>query len=76
MEYEIVRETFNACAGENYRESCTITEAELDDPMAYVKEQYALEPGMTYTASDKDGSTVVDAFYPSGIHHRYTFTPF
>ena len=76
MEYEIVRETFNACAGERYRESCTITEAEVADPMAYVKEQYALEPDMTYNVTDKAGSTVIEALYPSGIRHRYTFTAF
>lgn len=75
-EYEIVKETFNACGGDAFRESCDIFEKELADPMAYVQEQYKLESGMRYVEGEKDGSQVIEALYPSGIKHRYTFTAF
>lgn len=75
-EYEIVKETYNACGGDNFRESCDIFEKELADPMAYVQEQYKLESGMSYVTGDKDGSLIIEALYPSGIKHRYTFTEF
>ena len=75
-EYEIVKEVYNACAGDNFRERCDIFEEELADPMAYVQEQYKLESGMQYVTGEKNGSVVIEALYPSGIKHRYTFTEF
>jgi len=75
-EYEILKEIFNGCAGENFRAGCEITEVELADPMAYVQEQYRLEHDMTYVTGERDGSLVIEASHPSGIKHRYTFTEF
>ena len=75
-EYEIVKEVYNACAGDNFRERCDIFEEELDDPMTYVRAQYKLEQGMTYVTGEKDGSLTIEALYPSGIKHRYTFSEF
>ena len=73
-EYEIMKEIFNGCAGENYRAGCDITELELADPMSYVQEQYKLEHGMQYVTSEKNGSLVIEASHPCGIKHRYTFS--
>jgi len=75
-EYEIVKEVYNSCAGDNYRAACEFSEMELDDPLHYVQALYINEKGMEYHISDKDGSTVIEALYASGIKHRYTFTEF
>jgi len=75
-EYEIMKEIFNGCAGENYRAGCEITELELTDPMSYVKDQYKLEKDMEYVTSEKNGSLVIEASHPCGIKHRYTFSEF
>ena len=75
-EYEIMKEIYNACAGDAYRIDCEITELELADPMAYVQEQYKLEKDMTYVTGEKDGSLVIEASHPCGTKHRYTFTEF
>lgn len=75
-EYEIVKEIFNPCAGDNCWAACEITEQELDDPICYVQEQYINETNMEYTFAKKDNSLVIEAVYLSGIKHRYTFSEF
>ena len=42
-EYEIVKEVFNPCAGDQRPDTCEIIEKEVENPEAFVKEQYRQE---------------------------------
>ena len=74
-EYEIVKETFNPCAGEQRPDTCESLELELEDPTTYVKGLYQLEPTVDYlTMEQEDGSLIIEVLFASGRKHRYTFS--
>lgn len=73
-EYEIVKETFNPCAGDQRPDQCEILELEIADPAAYVQEQYRNERTVNFLTLDKDGSLVIEALFEGGRKHRYTFS--
>ena len=72
---EYVKEIFNPCAGSDHWSACEILELPLKDPMFYVQQQCINEKKMQFLSSTKDGSTVIEAIYASGIINRYTFSP-
>ena len=73
-EYEIVKEVFNPCAADQRRDTCETIEKEVENPEAFVKEQYRQESHVEFLASEKDGSLIVEVLFDSGRKHRYTFT--
>lgn len=73
-EYEVFKETFNPCAGDQRPDQCEILELELADPAAYVQEQYCNERNVDFLTLEKDGSLVIEALLEGGRKHRYTFS--
>ena len=73
-EYEIVKEVFNPCAGDQRPDTCEITEQAVPDPLHYVQEQYRQEKHVEFLASEKDGSQVIEVLFDSGRKHRSTFS--
>ena len=73
-EYEIVKEVFNPCAGEQRPDTCDIEEREVADPEAYVKSLYHGESHVEFLTAEKDGSLVIEVLFDSGRKHRYTFS--
>ena len=73
-EYEIVKEVFNPCAGEQRPDTCEIEEREIADPESYVKELYRHESHVEFLCTEKAGSFVIEVLFDSGRKHRYTFS--
>ena len=53
-EYEIVKEVFNPCAGDQRPDTCEILEQAIADPETYVREQYRQEKLRRNTADFSD----------------------
>lgn len=68
--YEIVIEAMNPCGGEEYR-SISITEAELDDPVRYVREH--TDEGDIESETLPGGSVRV-TWSHGGYKKRFTFS--
>ena len=73
-EYEIVKEVFNPCPGDQRPDTSEIIEKEVENPEAIVKEQYRQESHVEFLVSEKHGSLIVEVLFDSGRKHRYTFT--
>ena len=71
-EYEIIHEIFNACAG-GAKGNVTISEAEIESPLAYVKQLHRDSPGEIDQKVLDSGSLVL-TLAGSSITHQYTFT--
>ena len=73
-EYEIVKEVFNPCAGDQRPDTCEILEQAIADPETYVREQYRQEKSVEFLTSEKDGALVIEVRFDSGRKQRYTFS--
>ena len=73
MEYELIREIFNQCSGNQMRD-VFVSEIETEDPERYLRDLFPgkeLEYDLTVT---EDGSYIFDLVVDS-LHQRYSFTP-
>ena len=73
MKYEMIREIFNQCSGNQMRD-VFISDVNTEDPMAYVAEMLK---GKEVTLEKEDlpgGGVIVDADI-AGLRQRFTFTP-
>lgn len=78
QEYEVIREIFNLCPGNQMRD-IFIEEIELleqADLEAYVKEKFKNEAELKIERTDKEDGSVVFDVMTAAIHQRYTFSRF
>ena len=73
-QYEVIREEFVPCDGNQSPASREILELQLEDPALYVQEQYMRERSVEYLATERDGSAVIEALLEGNRKHRYTFS--
>lgn len=73
--YEVIKEVFNPCGGTQLPDNSEITEMQLENPAMYVQELYKKERSVEFLATERDGSTVIEALLEGGRKYRYTFTP-
>ena len=72
--YEVIREEFVPCTGDQRPNTREILELRLEDPGRYVQEQYMKERSVEFLATQQqDGSPVIEALLEGGRKHRYTF---
>ncbi len=78
QEYEVIREIFNLCPGNQMRD-IFIEEIELPeqaDLETYVKEKFKNEAELKIERTDKEDGSVVFDVMTAAIHQRYTFSRF
>lgn len=73
-EYEVIREEFVPCTGDQRPNTCEILALKLEDPSMYVQEQYMRERSVEFLSTERNGSPVIEALLEGGRKHRYTFT--
>lgn len=78
QEYEVIREMFNLCPGNQMRD-IFIEEIELPDQAdleSYVRKKFKNEEQLTIERTDKEDGSVVFDVMTAAIHQRYTFSRF
>lgn len=78
QEYEVIREMFNLCPGNQMRD-IFIEEIVLPDQAdleSYVREKFKNEEQLTIERTDKEDGSVVFDVMTAAIHQRYTFSRF
>lgn len=73
MKYELIREIYNKCSGNQMRD-VFISNVETEDPFDYVKRQLAGKEVKLEEETLKDGTVVIDADV-AGLKQRFTFSP-
>lgn len=78
QEYEVIREMFNLCPGNQMRdifieEIALPNQADLE---SYVREKFKNEEQLTIERTDKEDGSVVFDVMTAAIHQRYTFSRF
>ncbi len=73
MRYEVIREIYNKCSGNQMRD-VFVSEVETDYPLAYVESLLEGKKVSTERSVLPDGSIVIDADV-SGLRQRFTFSP-
>ncbi len=68
--YEIVKEVYNPCAPD----TCEITEQELSDPEAYVRDMFKNDKSAEFSVTKKEGAIIVEVVCEAAQRHRYTFS--
>lgn len=71
--YEMVKQIIDPCGGDQLPSSSHIQELEVGDPAAYVRSQYPDERKVSFVTHEIDGGAVVEAVFPGGQRHRYSF---
>jgi hypothetical protein len=71
MEYELIREIINPCAGDK-RPEVSLEEIETDDADAFVRELWG--PGAGFKKSVSESGSLVYEQNIDGMIHRLTFT--
>ena len=71
-EYEVIREIFNLCSGNQMRDTF-VDEIFIDDPEQYVRDIHKNEPNFTLEKTTYDDHIVID-IKTEEISQRYTFT--
>lgn len=77
-EYEVIREIFNLCPGNQMRD-IFIEETELPknaDLEAYVRGKFKEEGELKIERTDREDGSVVFDVMTAAIHQRYTFSRF
>ena len=77
-DYEVIREMFNLCPGNQMRD-IFIEEVQLPedaDLEAYVREKFKKESSLKIERPDKEDGSVVFDVMTASIHQRYTFSEF
>ena len=75
-DYEVIREMFNLCPGNQMRD-IFIEEIRLPedaDLEAYVREKFKKESSLKIERTDKEDGSVVFDVMTASIHQRYTFS--
>ena len=70
--YEVVREIFNLCSGNQMRD-VFIDEVETDDPLAWLKSQFAGKD-VEITLTHQEGNTRIYEVMEAGLRQRFSFT--
>lgn len=73
MEYEIIREIFNQCSGNQMRD-VFVEEKEVDDPEAYIRNILKGKEVKIEKSTNPDGSVIFDCDI-AGLRQRFSFTP-
>ncbi len=73
MKYEMIREIYNKCSGNQMRD-VFISIVETDDPYSYVGRLLEGKDVKLEKEELQDGTVVIDADV-SGLKQRFTFTP-
>ena len=73
MTYELIREIFNKCSGNQMRD-VFISEVETDDPLGYIQTMLAGKEVRLEQEVLDDGTVLIDAEV-SGLKQRFTFSP-
>ena len=77
-EYEVIREMFNLCLGNQMRD-IFIEEIELPedaDLEAFVREKFKNESSLKIERTEKEDGSIVFDVMTAAIHQRYTFSEF
>lgn len=77
-DYEVIREMFNLCPGNQMRD-IFIEEIRLPedaDLEVYVREKFKKESSLKIERTDKEDGSVVFDVMTASIHQRYTFSEF
>ena len=77
-EYEVIREMFNLCPGNQMRD-IFIEEVELPedaDLEAFVRNKFKAEEELKIELTDKEDGSVVFDVMTASIHQRYTISRF
>lgn len=72
MRYEVIREIFNKCSGNQMRD-VSVDELEIDDIDAYMN-QFRVGNEITEERSVSDDGTIVYDIVADGLKQRVTFT--
>lgn len=72
MRYEVIREIFNKCSGNQMRD-VSVDEHEIDDIDAYMN-QFRVGNEITEERSVSDDGTIVYDIVADGLKQRVTFT--
>ena len=73
MKYELIREIYNQCSGNQMRD-VHISSVETEDPFVYVETMLAGKDVKLEKEMLPDGTVVIDADV-SGLKQRFTFGP-
>ena len=73
MEYEMIREIFNQCSGNQMRD-VFVSSVETDDPEAYVRSLLAGKEIHLEKTENADGSVIIDVEI-NGLRQRFGFSP-
>ena len=73
MKYEMIREIYNKCSGNQMRD-VFISIVDTDDPYSYVSRLLEGKDVKLEKEELQDGTVVIDADV-SGLKQRFTFTP-
>ncbi len=73
MKYEMIREIYNKCSGNQMRD-VFISSVATDDPYSYVSRLLEGKDVKLEKEELQDGTVVIDADV-SGLKQRFTFTP-
>ncbi len=71
--YEVIKEEYVPCTGNMVPDRREILELSLESPALYVQDQYRKERSVEFLATERDGSSVIEALLEGGRKHRYTF---
>ena len=70
--YEVVREIFNLCSGNQMRD-VFIDEVETDDPLAWLRGQFAGKE-VEITLTSQSANTLIYEVMEAGLRQRFSFT--
>lgn len=73
MEYELIREIINPCAGDK-RPDVSVSDVEADDLDRYVRRLFTGQE-ISFTKIEKPAGAVLYEVITGELKHRLTFTP-
>jgi hypothetical protein len=73
MEYEMIREIFNRCSGNQMRD-VFVSNVETDDPEAYVRSLLVGKEIKLEKSEAADGSVIIDVEI-NELRQRFSFSP-
>ncbi|MDR0383348.1 MAG: hypothetical protein LBH50_05120 [Spirochaetaceae bacterium] len=73
MEYELIHEIVNPCAGDK-RPEVLVSEVDTDDLDAYVRQVFS-GTNASFKKSENDSGSAVYELVTDGQKHRLTFSP-
>ena len=73
MKYELIREIFNKCSGNQMRD-VFISNPDTDDPEGFVRDMLKGKEVTIEKEDFPDGTVIIDAVV-AGLKQRFTFSP-